>query len=152
MNTTDHLVAAVLVGIGLGVLTSPLMTVVAPVLVVLGDRIPDLDQNLGTHRKTLHNVWLPTLVALGAVPVLVGFWEPPAALSTVPWVATGYATHLLVDGLGSRRGVALLYPISDTEWQSAGGVTVNDPRATLASVTVAGMILGVVVPVMVVIG
>lgn len=153
MNTIDHLIAAALVGVGLGlVLTNLLIVPVVTLLVVLGDRIPDLDCHLGTHRKTLHNFLFPGVYAVSAVVVHVTALTAPPAFWAVAYVSAGYATHLLVDALGSRRGVALLYPISDQEYGSAGGVTVDDPRSTWASVTVAVLILSAVIPVTVVIG
>ena len=62
MNKEGHVLNAVLLGVGLGVVIEPsgtvetLRTVVAiTVPVTLGALFPDVDTAFGKHRKTLHN-------------------------------------------------------------------------------------------------
>ena len=72
--------------------------------VTLGALFPDVDTAFGRHRKTLHN--LPILAIFLAFPYLFG---------NLRFVWIGVATHYVLDVLGSKRGIALFYPFSDSE-------------------------------------
>jgi hypothetical protein len=140
VNKKGHVLNAVLLGVGLGLIltvdpsTRPTAAVAGDALVrvvelsipvTLGALFPDVDTAFGKHRKTLHN-----LLVLG---VFVAF---PFAFGNLQFVWIGVATHYLLDVVGSRRGIALFYPLSPTEYGFPTGVTTSSRYATGVTVAV----------------
>ncbi|ELY48350.1 metal-dependent hydrolase [Natronorubrum sulfidifaciens] len=132
MNKKGHVLNAVLLSLGLGYLLEPagdfetFRTIVAiGVPVTLGAMVPDIDTAFGKHRKTLHN--LPLLAAFLAFPYVFGNLE---------YVWIGVLTHYVLDMAGSRRGIALFYPLTKTEYGLPTGVTVSSNRADLVTVII----------------
>ncbi|WP_255191325.1 metal-dependent hydrolase [Natronobeatus ordinarius] len=138
MNKRGHVLNAVLLSVGLGLLLEPsldlktLETIVAITIpVTLGALFPDVDTDFGRHRKTLHNL-----------PVLVAFLAFPYYFENLQYVWIGVLTHFVLDVAGSRRGIALFYPLSPTEYNLPFGVPVSSSKADLVTVLVtAGEIL-----------
>jgi len=121
MNKRGHVLNALLLALGLGLLLEPGLTLataeqVAAVTIpiVLGALFPDVDTAFGTHRKTLHNVFV--LAVVGAYPVYVG---------NLQWVWLGVLTHYVLDLLGTTRGIALFYPLWSEEFGLPLGVRVD---------------------------
>lgn len=132
MNKREHVLNAVVFGIGLGVILAPraelttLRTIVAVTIpVVLGALVPDIDTEFGTHRKTLHN--LPVLVVFLAFPVVFG---------NLQYVWLGVLTHYVLDVAGTTRGIALFYPLASNEFDLPIGV----PVASRFALAVTGVI------------
>jgi hypothetical protein len=149
MNKKGHVLNAALLSVGLGVvLASPTALSASAVLdtaekvaelsvpIVLGALFPDVDTAFGKHRKTLHNVFVLGIVA--AFPVFFG---------NLQYVWMGVATHLLLDVVGSRRGIAVFYPLTSQEWGLPSGVTTSSAHADLVTVVITGVELGVLVAV-----
>ena len=132
MNKQGHVLNAVLLGIGLGFVLEPsgttetLRAVVAVTIpVTLGALFPDVDTAFGKHRKTLHN--LPVLGLFVAFPIFFG---------NLSYVWIGILTHYVLDVAGSRRGIALFYPVLSKEYNLPFGVPVSSDRADLVTVLV----------------
>ncbi|MFU8866331.1 metal-dependent hydrolase [Natronococcus sp.] len=141
MNKRGHVLNAVLLSVGLGILLEPagdlgtLESVVAiTVPVTLGALFPDVDTAFGRHRKTLHN--LPVLALFVAFPFVFGNLE---------YVWIGVLTHYVLDVTGSRRGIALFYPLSSREFDLPTGVPVSSGRTDLVTLFVTGLELAVAV-------
>ncbi|WP_380680483.1 metal-dependent hydrolase [Salinigranum sp. GCM10025319] len=147
MNKKGHVLNAVLLGVGLGVIltvdptTQPTTDVVAEGLarvielsvpVTLGALFPDVDTAFGKHRKTLHN--LPILAVFLAFPFLYG---------NLQFVWIGIATHYVLDIVGSRRGIALFYPLSKTEYGFPTGVTTSSRYADAVTVVITALELAI---------
>jgi membrane-bound metal-dependent hydrolase YbcI (DUF457 family) len=139
MNKQGHVLNAVLLGVGLGYVLEPagdvetFRTVAAvSVPVVLGALFPDVDTAFGKHRKTLHN--------LLTLAVFVAF---PLYFDNLQWVWLGVLTHYVLDVLGSRRGIALFYPLSDREYGSPTGVTTSSRFANVVTLLVTAFELAV---------
>jgi hypothetical protein len=135
MNKEGHVLNAVLLGIGLGFVLEPsgtaetLRTIVAVTIpVTLGALFPDVDTAFGKHRKTLHN--LPVL------GLFVGF---PFVFANLSYVWVGVFTHYVLDYLGSRRGIALFYPLSRAEYGFPSGVTTSSRFANVITIAVTGV-------------
>ena len=135
MNKEGHVLNAALLGIGLGFILEPsgtvetLRAVVAvTVPVTLGALFPDVDTAFGKHRKTLHN--LPVLAVFAAFPLLFG---------NLGYVWIGILTHYVLDYFGSRRGIALFYPLSDQEYGFPSGVTTSSRFANVVTLVVTGV-------------
>ena len=133
MNKRGHVLNAILLSIGLGYVLDPsgdvtTFATIAEVFlpVVLGALFPDVDTAFGKHRKTLHN--LPVLLVFLAHPIYHA--------GNLQWVWLGVLTHYVLDYLGSRRGIALFYPVSDREYGFPSGVTTSDSRAEIVTVAV----------------
>jgi membrane-bound metal-dependent hydrolase YbcI (DUF457 family) len=133
MNKRGHVLNAVLLSIGLGYVLDPsgdvsTFATIAEVFlpVVLGALFPDVDTAFGKHRKTLHN--LPVLLVFLAHPVYHG--------GNLQWVWLGVLTHYVLDIVGSRRGIALFYPISNTEYGFPTGVTTSSDYAGVVTVAI----------------
>jgi len=133
MNKRGHVLNAVLLSIGLGYVLDPsgdvstfatISEVFLPI--VLGALFPDVDTAFGKHRKTLHN--LLVLLVFLAFPIYHG--------GNLQWVWLGVLTHYVLDYLGSKRGIALFYPLSKTEYGSPTGVTTSSDRAEAVTVAV----------------
>ena len=132
MNKEGHVLNAALLGIGLGFVLEPsgtvetLRTAVAvAVPVTLGALFPDVDTAFGKHRKTLHN--LPILGLFAAFPFVFG---------NLGYVWIGVFTHYVLDYLGSRRGIALFYPLSSQEYGFPSGVTTSSRFANAVTLVV----------------
>lgn len=132
MNKRGHVLNAILLSIGLGYLLEPagdlgtFETIIAiGIPVTLGALFPDVDTAFGRHRKTLHNL-----------PILVGFFAFPALFGNLEYVWIGILTHYALDVAGSRRGIALFYPIWKKEFGLPFGVTVSSKRADIVTVLV----------------
>lgn len=132
MNKQGHVLNAVLLGVGLGYVLEPagdletFRTVAAvSVPVVLGALFPDVDTAFGRHRKTLHN--LLTLAVFVAFPIY---------FDNLRFVWLGVLTHYVLDVLGSKRGIALFYPLSAREYGSPTGVTTSSKYANVVTLLV----------------
>lgn len=121
MNKKEHALNGVVLGISAGVMLEPSMgaetaractAVTVPVL--LGTLLPDLDTAYGRHRKTGHNLFL-----LGA------FCAFPYYFNNLNYVWIGLLTHYILDFLGTRRGLALFWPLSGHEFDSPVGVSTD---------------------------
>ena len=132
MNKRGHVLNAALLSIGLGYVLQPsgdvetFVTIAeVSVPVVLGALVPDVDTAFGRHRKTLHNLFVLGIVA--AYPIY---------FSNLDWVWLGVVTHYVLDYFGSRRGIALFYPLWDEEFGSPTGVTTSSEYAEIVTVAV----------------
>ncbi|QCC60080.1 metal-dependent hydrolase [Natrinema thermotolerans] len=132
MNKKGHVLNAVLLSIGLGYLLEPsgsLETfrtiVMIGVPVTLGALFPDVDTAFGKHRKTLHNL-----------PILLGFLAFPYVFGNLEYVWVGVLTHYVLDVAGSKRGIALFYPLWKKEFGLPIGVAVSSKRSDLMMVIV----------------
>jgi membrane-bound metal-dependent hydrolase YbcI (DUF457 family) len=96
--------------------------------VILGALFPDVDTAFGRHRKTLHS--LPVLGIFLAFPFLFG---------NLRYVWIGVATHYFLDMVGSKRGIALFHPLSDTEYSFPTGVATSSAWATRVTVLITGV-------------
>ena len=127
MNKKGHVLNAVLLSIGLGYLLEPAgdletfrTIAMIGVPVTLGALFPDVDTAFGRHRKTLHNL-----------PVLIGFVAFPYVFGNLEYVWIGVLTHYVLDVAGSKRGIALFYPVWKKEFGLPIGVAVSSKRADL---------------------
>ena len=143
MNKRDHVLNGVLVGGGLGYLlrgsvegSVAFAVIGVGVPVVLGALLPDVDTAFGTHRKTLHNL-----------PVLVGFIAFPAFFGNLQYVWVGVLSHYILDLLGTRRGLALLYPWP-REFGLPFGVTVDSILAPVVMLAVTALELAAIAAVL----
>ncbi|NGM69599.1 metal-dependent hydrolase [Natronolimnobius sp. AArcel1] len=143
MNKKGHVLNAVLLSIGLGYLLEPagnletFETIIAiGVPITLGAMVPDIDTAFGKHRKTLHNL-----------PLLAGFAVFPALFGNLEWVWVGVLTHYILDVAGSKRGIALFYPLWKKEFGLPIGVAVSSKRADLMMVivTIAELVIAAVI-------
>ncbi|AGB16858.1 putative membrane-bound metal-dependent hydrolase (DUF457) [Halovivax ruber XH-70] len=134
MNKRDHVMNAVLVGIGLGALVEPtggetmaeaILMISVPVL--LGALVPDIDTVMGDHRKTFHNL-----------PLLVGFVAFPYTFGNLQYVWIGIVTHYVLDVAGNTRGIALFYPLLDREYGLPIGVPANSRVADVVTLLITG--------------
>ncbi|PSQ42521.1 hypothetical protein BRD17_08465 [Halobacteriales archaeon SW_7_68_16] len=135
MNKFGHLLNAAFLAVGLGVILQPTLdaetarTIASVSLpVVLGALLPDADTAFGRHRKTLHNLFV-----LGIVLAY------PAFFDNLRYVWIGVATHFVLDFFGSKRGLALLYPLSEQEFGSPTGVTTSSKYAPVVTVVVSAV-------------
>jgi hypothetical protein len=140
MNKRGHVLNAMLLSVGLGLIltvTPSTPFTAASVLeagtkvaelfvpVILGALFPDVDTAFGKHRKLLHNVFV-----LGAV---VGY---VLVFDNLHFVWIGVATHYVLDIAGSKRGLALLYPLSSEEFDLPVGVATSSKYAGVATVAI----------------
>lgn len=139
MNKEDHVLNAVLLGVGIAVLLDPtpppgtlenVFRVGVPV--ALGALFPDIDTAFGVHRKTFHNL-----------PVLAGFVAFPLLFGNLYFVWIGVATHYVLDLLGTKGGMALLYPYPRL-YDVPVGVTVDSRKATVVTLAVTAVELAAV--------
>lgn len=149
MNKREHILNGLLVGIGVGIVLNPtwdemmLHSVVSITIpVTLGALVPDIDTEFGRHRKTLHNVFV-----LGTFAVF------PFVYNNLQYVWIGVLTHFVLDMMGSKRGIALLYPFSADEYNPDVGVPVDSKFAgvvttlvTIFEIVVVGMVMGFEIP------
>ena len=139
MNKRGHVLNALLLALGLGFVIEPGLdtatartTAQITVPIVLGALFPDVDTAFGRHRKTLHSL-----------PVLAVFVAYPLVFGNLQYVWIGVLTHYLLDVVGSRRGIALFHPLSDTEYGMPTGVTTSSKYADLVTVVVTAVELAV---------
>ena len=140
MNKKGHVTNAVLLSLGLGVILAfdPRIPVTEEgatraaagiaelsLPVILGALFPDVDTAFGKHRKTLHN--LPVLALFVAYPFLFG---------NLQFVWVGIATHYLLDVFGSKRGIALFYPLSKREYSFPTGVATSHRYADAVTLVI----------------
>lgn len=133
MNKRGHVLNAVLLSVGLGYVLHPtgdvetLLTILeVGVPVTLGALFPDVDTEFGRHRKALHN--LLVLGGFVAFPYYFG--------GNLRWVWLGVLTHYVLDVVGSKRGIALFYPLWSKEFNLPTGVAVSSDHADLATLAV----------------
>ena len=133
MNKKGHVMNAVLLAIGIGYVLEPAgdiptFVAIAEVFMplVLGALFPDVDTAFGKHRKTLHNL-----------PVLGLFLAFPPVFGNLQFVWIGILTHYVLDLLGSKRGLALLYPW-DREFSVPFGVSTSSPYANVVMLAITG--------------
>lgn len=135
MNKKGHVLNAALLSIGLGYLLEPagdettfvtILVIGAPVM--LGALFPDVDTAFGKHRKTLHNL-----------PILAAFIVFPYAFGNLQYVWIGILTHYVLDVAGSKRGIALFYPIWKEEFGLPIGVSVSHRFADAMTVAVTAL-------------
>ncbi|WP_254543438.1 metal-dependent hydrolase [Halomarina pelagica] len=138
MNKEGHVVNGLLLGVGLGFVLEPggdagtLYAVVAvTVPVVLGALLPDVDTAFGVHRKTLHNL-----------PVLGLFVAFPVVFDNLHFVWVGVLTHYVLDVVGSKRGIALFYPLR-REYGLPTGVATSSRYANAVTLAVTAAELAV---------
>ncbi|EMA60386.1 metal-dependent hydrolase [Halorubrum kocurii] len=139
MNKRGHVLNALLLALGLGFVIEPGLdmatartTAQITVPIVLGALFPDVDTAFGRHRKTLHSL-----------PVLGVFLAYPIVFGNLQYVWIGVLTHYVLDVVGSRRGIALFHPLSDTEYGMPTGVTTSSKYADLVTVIVTAVELAV---------
>ena len=139
MNKKGHVLNAVLLSVGLAYLAYPagdvatlraLIGIAVPV--TLGALFPDVDTAFGTHRKTLHNL-----------PVLGIFFVYPLYFENLELVWVGVATHYVLDLLGSKRGIALFYPLDSAEVDFPFGVRAGSRYAGGVTLAVTALELAV---------
>jgi membrane-bound metal-dependent hydrolase YbcI (DUF457 family) len=135
MNKRGHVLNALLLALGLGFVIEPGLdmatartTAQITVPIVLGALFPDVDTAFGRHRKTLHSL-----------PVLAVFLAYPIVFGNLQYVWIGVLTHYILDIVGSRRGIALFHPFSDTEYGLPLGVTTSSKYADLVTVVVTAL-------------
>jgi hypothetical protein len=138
MRERGHVINAVLLAVGIGVLLEPdlsratLEAVVGiGVPVLLGALFPDIDTTFGTHRKTFHNV-----VVLGAVAAF------PVVFGNLAYVWLGVLTHYVLDLLGNVRGMALFWPLPGF-YDVPVGVNIDSRWADVVTLAVTGVELAV---------
>ncbi|MGM0606468.1 MAG: metal-dependent hydrolase [Halobacteriota archaeon] len=131
MNKRGHVLNAVLLAIGLGYVLEPAGDVETfvtigqlSVPIVLGALFPDVDTDFGRHRKTLHNL-----------PVLAIFVVWPIVFDNLHYVWIGVLTHYVLDLAGSKRGIALFYPL-EKEYRLPTGVPVTSSKADLVTILI----------------
>ncbi len=139
MNKKGHVLNAVVLSAGLAYLAYPAVdfttlyaTVAIAVPVILGALIPDIDTAFGTHRKTLHN--LPTLGIFVVYPLY---------FDNLQFVWIGVATHYVLDLLGSKRGIALFYPLDRAEFDLPVGVSARSRYAGGVMLVITGIELAI---------
>jgi len=135
MNKRGHVLNALLLALGLGFVIEPSLSMATArtvaeitVPIVLGALFPDVDTAFGRHRKTLHSL-----------PVLGIFLAYPLVFGNLRYVWIGVLTHYLLDVVGSRRGIALFHPLSDTEYGMPTGVTTSSKYADLVTVIITAL-------------
>lgn len=134
MNKGGHVLNAVLLAIGIGYVLEPsgdvpTFVTIAKVLppIVLGALFPDVDTAFGTHRKTLHN-----FLVLGLALAY------PIYFDNLQFVWVGIVTHYVLDLVGTKRGLALLYPW-EAEFSLPVGVTTSSEWALPVTVLVTAL-------------
>ncbi|MGQ3327889.1 metal-dependent hydrolase [Halorubrum sp. FL23] len=139
MNKRGHVLNALLLALGLGFVIEPSLDTATArtvaeitVPIVLGALFPDVDTAFGRHRKTLHSL-----------PVLGVFLAYPIVFGNLQYVWIGVLTHYVLDVVGSRRGIALFHPLSDTEYGMPTGVTTSSKYADLVTVAVTAVEIAV---------
>ena len=134
MNKRGHVLNGLLLAVGVGFVLKPAVTVATgrtiveiSVPIVLGALLPDVDTAFGRHRKTLHN--LPVLAIVFAYPLVFG---------NLQYVWIGVLSHYILDVVGSKRGIALFYPL-EREYGLPIGVTTSSDYADLVTVVITAL-------------
>jgi len=131
MNKDGHVLNAVLLSIGLGYVLEPagdfttfqtIAEVTIPV--TLGALFPDVDTAFGRHRKTLHN--------FGVLGIFLAY---PIVFGNLRFVWIGVLTHYVLDLVGSKRGLALLYPY-EKEYSVPFGMSTSSNYANAATLAI----------------
>lgn len=145
MNKDGHVLNGALLAVGLGAIlvvdptAGPLVEETPSALalaaatkaaelslpIILGALFPDVDTAFGRHRKTLHNL-----------PVLALFFAFPYVFGNLQFVWVGVATHYVLDIVGSKRGIALFYPLSPREYDLPTGVATSSRWANTVTFVV----------------
>ncbi len=140
MNKDGHVLNAVLLGIGLGIILNPkpeiataLSVLEVTIPIVLGAMVPDIDTAFGKHRKTLHNL-----------PLLMVFYAFPFYFGNLEFVWIGVLTHYVLDVVGSKRGIALFYPLTPQEYSFPTGVATSSKWAMHVTVLITVFELAVI--------
>lgn len=140
VNEREHVLNAALLAIGLGVLMEPTLDVQTAVTIgllfvpiVLGALFPDVDAHYGEHRKALHNLFVLGIIA-----------AYPLVANNLHWVWLGVLTHYVLDVLGTVRGIALFYPLSDREFEIPVGVPASSWWAGPVTIGVTALELGII--------
>lgn len=141
MRERGHVFNALCLGIGIGILLEPSMTIetawsvlAVGIPVTLGALLPDVDTSFGDHRVHGHNLLvLATVLAF------------PIAFGNLAWVWLGVLTHYVLDLLGNVRGMALFYPLSRDFFDVPVGVPVDSRWADVATVGVTALELTIAV-------
>lgn len=140
MNKKDHVLNGVLLAVGLGYVLHPsggveTIRTAAAVLVpvTLGALAPDIDTDFGKHRKTLHNVFFVGV-----------FFAYPFFFDNLQYVWIGVVTHYVLDVVGSKRGIALFYPLWSKEFGLPIGVTTSSGYATAVTIVITVLELALV--------
>ncbi|QSW99531.1 metal-dependent hydrolase [Haloterrigena alkaliphila] len=140
MNKKGHVLNAALLSLGLGYVLEPSgdvetfrTIIMIGVPVTLGALFPDVDTAFGRHRKTLHNL-----------PVLVGFVAFPYVFGNLEYVWIGVLTHYVLDVAGSKRGIALFYPLWKKEFGLPVGVAVSSRHADVMTMVITVLELALV--------
>jgi membrane-bound metal-dependent hydrolase YbcI (DUF457 family) len=135
MRKRGHVINAVVLGVGIGVILEPSLTeatarsvVAVGVPVTLGALLPDVDTAFGDHRVHGHNALV--LGSLVAFPIVFG---------NLAWVWLGVGTHYVLDLLGNVRGMTVMYPLSRDFYDVPVGVPVDSRWADLVTVCVTGL-------------
>jgi hypothetical protein len=127
MRERGHVINAVLLAVGIGVLLEPgLSRATLEAVVGIG-----VDTTFGTHRKTFHNV-----VVLGAVAAF------PVVFGNLAYVWLGVLTHYVLDLLGNVRGMALFWPLPGF-YDVPVGVNIDSRWADVVTLAVTGVELAV---------
>lgn len=131
MNKHGHVLNGLLLGIGLGFILAPdgsvetlRMIVAVTVPVSLGALFPDIDTEFGRHRKTLHNL-----------PILGMFIAFPFVFDNLHYVWIGVLTHYVLDVVGSKRGIALFYPL-EQEYGFPTGVATKSQYTSVVTLVI----------------
>ncbi|MFB6254119.1 MAG: metal-dependent hydrolase [Halobacteriaceae archaeon] len=139
MNQKEHILNGGLLAIGLGYILKPSgslatfqMVGMLFIPIILGCLFPDIDAHYGRHRKALHN-----LPVLG----LIAFY--PLYLDNLHFVWIGIISHFVLDIVGSKRGIALFYPIWDREFSLPAGVTVSSEYTVIVTVIITVIEVGI---------
>lgn len=132
MNKKGHVLNAILLSIGLGYVLEPSGDVETfvkiaqiSIPITLGALFPDVDTAFGRHRKTLHNLL-----------VLAIFLAYPLVFDNLHFVWIGVLTHYILDLMGSKRGIALFYPLLSTEYDLPTGVATSSKYADIVTVVI----------------
>ena len=138
MNQREHILNAALLAVGVGYVLEPSGDLITfqriaaiSIPIVLGALFPDVDAHYGRHRKALHN--LLVLAFFAAFPLYFGNLE---------WVWLGVLTHYVLDVAGSRRGIALFYPVWKREFGLPLGVPVASSHTGIVTVVITGIEVG----------
>ena len=132
MNKRGHVINGLLLAVGIGFVIEPgldqaTVTTLAAISVpiFLGALVPDVDTVFGVHRKSMHNL-----------PVLAIFLAYPVMFDNLHFVWIGVVSHFALDTLGTRRGIALLYPLTGREYALPVGVSVDSRYSDAVTVLV----------------
>ena len=114
MNRNSHLQMGFIFGVTAIVLSGiSFESIPLGLMVFFGSIFPDYDVAYGTHRKTLHNLWV--MAACGSYMWFYGF---PAVANL--FFLLGFLSHLVADSV-TKQGIMPFYPILN--WKISGPIT-----------------------------